>query len=112
MKKITLIAGLFIIAISTVNATTSTTTTTIRTREINGYAHAAGSGDHMLEIRNGQLWAWGNNSNGQIGDGFANPGGAYDRFSPKLVSAQTDWAQVNAGFHTSFAIKSNGTLWA
>ena len=29
---------------------------------------AAGE-DHSLEIRNGALWGWGNNSEGQLGDG-------------------------------------------
>ena len=50
----------------------------------------------------GTLWAWGNNSNGQLGNG-----NNISLSSPIMVGALNTWKQVN---QTS-AIKSDGTMW-
>ncbi|MCL2587559.1 MAG: InlB B-repeat-containing protein, partial [Firmicutes bacterium] len=55
---------------------------------------------------NGELWAWGNNSSGQLGDGTT-----IDRPQPVRIGERTDWAQVDAG-HFSLAITTGGELWA
>ena len=70
-------------------------------------AVAAGSA-HTVAIKNdGTLWAWGNNEQGQLGDGTQT-----DRNIPVQVGTDTDWATVGAGeFHT-VATKENGELWA
>ena len=53
------------------------------------------------------LWAWGRNSYGQIGDGN------FDDYSlPVLISSTGDWESVGAGMMTSFAVKKDGTLWS
>ena len=55
-----------------------------------------------------QLWNWGNNSYGQLGDNTAS-----QRQSPvQTVSATFNWKQVSSGIasHTA-AIKTDGTLW-
>ena len=71
---------------------------------VSGLGHTAG-----LQS-DGTLWAWGYNSNGQLGDGAT-----IDSFSPKLISAGTstvNWKSVAAGGMHTAAIKSDGTLWA
>lgn len=57
----------------------------------------------------GSLWAWGNNSSGQLGY-VTEP----DSLSavPGRVDPAVDWADVSAGGDHSMAIKTDGTLWA
>jgi alpha-tubulin suppressor-like RCC1 family protein len=56
------------------------------------------------------LWAWGNNTNGQLG---LNTGGAGTfRSSPTQVGTRTDWIYATVGDNTSMAIRSDRTLWA
>jgi len=63
---------------------------------------------HTIAIKsNGTLWAWGNNSNGQLGLGDNN-----DRNSPVQVGTDSNWVTISAGSFHTMAIKSNGTLWA
>lgn len=56
----------------------------------------------------GTLWLWGkNNPEGCLGDNTT-----IDRFSPvQTVSGGYDWKQVSAGFSSTAAIKTDGTLW-
>ena len=67
---------------------------------------------HTVGLRaNGQAWAWGANSRGQLGDGTASV-----RSSPvSVVGGFTDWVQISAaksslGEHTA-GIRSNGQAW-
>ena len=63
---------------------------------------------HTLAIKtDGTLWAWGNNSFGQLGTGD----NTERRYPVKLGNA-TDWTDISAGYTHSVARKSNGTLWA
>jgi alpha-tubulin suppressor-like RCC1 family protein len=63
---------------------------------------------HSVGIQsNGTLWAWGNNSYGQLGDGTTN-----NKLVPTQIGTDTDWAYVTAGTNATYAIKQNGTLWA
>ena len=55
---------------------------------------------------NGTLWTWGNNSNGQLGNGNTT-----SRSSPAQVGALTDWSIVSTGGSHCAAIKTGGTLW-
>ncbi len=68
------------------------------------------SGDrHCLGITgNGTLWAWGDNQNGQLGNG--NTSSAV--LSPVQVGTYTNWKSVTAGGYYSLGIKTDGTLWA
>ncbi len=70
-------------------------------------AIAAGQ-NHSLAIRtDGALWAWGDNSSGQLGDGTK-----VNRAAPVAVAAGSTFISVAAhgGFH-SLAIKTDGSLW-
>ncbi|MDP1813235.1 MAG: T9SS type A sorting domain-containing protein, partial [Leadbetterella sp.] len=55
----------------------------------------------------GTLWAWGDNFNGQLGNGTYT-----EQYVPIQIGSASTWQQVAAGpFHT-VAIKSIGELWA
>jgi alpha-tubulin suppressor-like RCC1 family protein len=53
-----------------------------------------------------ELYAWGLNGNGQVGDGTV-----INRSSPVQVGALTDWKQISSFTHT-VSVKTDGTLWA
>ena len=65
---------------------------------------------HTVALKtNGTLWAWGDNRDGQLGDGTTT-----SQNKPKQIISEgsNDWATVTAGFSCTLAIKTNGTLWA
>lgn len=63
--------------------------------------------DFFLAIsQDGTLWAWGENSYGQLGDGTTT-----DRATPVQISTATNWSFIAAGYYHSAAIKNDGTLW-
>lgn len=59
------------------------------------------------EIKNGELYSWGNNIFGQLGLGDTLP-----KTGIFKVNTETDWKQVSAGANHALAIKTDGTLWA
>lgn len=72
----------------------------------------AGTG-HVIALKaNGTLWAWGYNAYGQIGDGTGSGGALNIKKYPTQIGTLTNWQYINCGFRSSFAIKSDGTLWA
>lgn len=56
----------------------------------------------------GQLWAWGENANGQLG---INDGAVNSRSSPVQVGSLTNWKMVDGRSQTILATKTDGTLW-
>lgn len=63
---------------------------------------------HTIAIaKNGTLWGWGYNSEGQVGNG-----NKVNQTSPVQIGTDTDWITIGTGYYHSFGIKSNGTLWA
>ncbi len=71
---------------------------------------SASAGDsHSLGVRaNGTLWAWGSNSDGELGDVTT-----ASKSSPvSVVGGFTDWISASAGDDHSLGVRANGTLWA
>ena len=72
------------------------------------WASISASNSHNIAIKtDGSLWAWGNNSYGQLG-----VGDTYDRNSPVQVGTATNWASISSGDAHTLAIKNDGSLWA
>jgi hypothetical protein len=68
----------------------------------------AAGGAHTLAIKQDQtLWAWGSNSDGQLGDGTTT--NAVD--GPIPVGVGKRWLAVAAGRFHSMAIDTDGKLW-
>ncbi len=62
---------------------------------------------HTLAIKSdGSLWAWGDNSYGQLGDGTVT-----DKDMPVRIGTETDWDQVFVGANHSIALKKDGSQW-
>lgn len=57
--------------------------------------------------KDGTLWTWGSNQNGQIGNGYDYP----DIIIPTQIGNETNWKQIASGDFNISAIKKDGTLW-
>ena len=66
---------------------------------------AAGAGHVLFVADDYSLWAWGNNTFGQVGNGTNE-----DQFTP--VKIMDDVVFVHANANSSMVIQSDGTLWA
>ena len=64
--------------------------------------------DHTLAIKtDGTLWSWGRNNNVQLGINNTT-----NKSTPVTTSSGgTDWKEIGATKYSSYAIKTNGTLW-
>jgi alpha-tubulin suppressor-like RCC1 family protein len=77
--------------------------------EAQGATIAAGA-NHTLAIKaDGTLWAWGDNTFGELGLG---PGSPASAASPQPTDQSLTWTAVAAGTNFSVGIQSDGTLWA
>jgi alpha-tubulin suppressor-like RCC1 family protein len=72
-------------------------------------AQITGIGACVAIKTDGTMWAWGLNSNGQLGQGNTTA-----RSSPVQIGALTDWAELGATTYTPscVAIKTDGTMWS
>lgn len=62
---------------------------------------------HYLGIKaDGTLWAWGQNSYGQLGDGTTT-----NRTDPVRIGVDNNWKEVFCGYNFSLALKTDGSLW-
>ncbi len=67
----------------------------------------AASYAHSLVLKSdGTVWAWGNNSYGQLGDGTKQ-----HKSTPVQVIGLSNVKAISAGWYHSLAIKTDGTLW-
>ena len=67
------------------------------------------SSSKMIKI-DGSLWAMGNNTNGNIGNGIFGTGGSSDIVNtPTQAGIDTDWKSITTNYH-SLGIKNDGTL--
>ena len=87
---------------------TPTPTPTATPTPTSDWAAVSCGGLSTLAVRrNGSLWGWGDNSNGQLG-----LGDTVLRSDPTRVGSSSDWAAVSCGSAFSMAVKKDGTLWA
>lgn len=70
-------------------------------------AVAAGRAHSLSVTQGGTVWAWGDNSKGQLGDGSTT-----QRPTPVTVAGLAGVARVSGGANHSLALKSDGTVWA
>ncbi len=69
----------------------------------------SGGGGHSIVLKSdGTVWGWGNNTNGQLGNGDS---GTFVR-SPVQTTGLADVVSVSAGKYHTIALKLDGTVWA
>ncbi len=80
--------------------------------QVASLAETGGDGNHAcLVTEAGQVWCWGNNQDGQLGDGTTD-----DASTPHPVVMADDSpfeeaAMVTVGAHHTCAVKTDGTVW-
>jgi alpha-tubulin suppressor-like RCC1 family protein len=70
--------------------------------------HVVGGGGFAVELRNGEIWAWGDNTYGQLGIG----NNIQQEIAVREFTNATNWADINPGQSHVLAVKVDGTLWA
>jgi len=70
-------------------------------------AVTAGGSHSLAIVSDGAVWAWGDNRNGQLGDGSN-----VDSHVPVRVRDLTDVTAVAGGAYHSLALRGDGTVWA
>jgi alpha-tubulin suppressor-like RCC1 family protein len=78
-------------------------------RQVSQGGSGAGNGQTIAILADGSVWAWGNGTKGQLGDG-----GTTDSDVPVQVTmpAGVTFTTVNSGGYSCYAIDSSGRLWA
>jgi len=75
--------------------------------------HVAAGHNHAIAINtSGEVFTWGNNSQGQLGNGSVISTSAGTGFNPSLVQGLPHMTSAAAGGTHSVAIAQNGSLWA
>ena len=90
-------------------ASSASSVTRLESEQGEWLAVAAASYNTLALKRDGTLWSWGLNDYGQLGRGSADVVAAP---TPLQVGRRHDWTAVSAGYGDSFALRSDGTLWA
>src|SRR5439155_16402210 len=92
-----------------VNCSARSETVLAMTVPVVAMPRVSAGGLHTAVLKSdGTLWTWGYNTYGQLGGGSAEP----FRSSPAQIGTATNWTAVTADYNQTFALKSNGTLWA
>lgn len=89
--------------------TVGTRSTPAPVSNLTGVVALASGSQHCLALKSdGTVWAWGREDNGQLGDGQMSG----IMRTPGQVSVLTGIAGIASGYWHSFALKSDGTVWA
>ncbi|MCG2661385.1 MAG: RCC1 repeat-containing protein [Kiritimatiellae bacterium] len=76
--------------------------------DVKAIAGGGGANGFSLALKNdGTIWAWGNNTYGQLGDGTT-----INKVSPIQVVGLSGMSAVAGGQNHSLALKNDGTVWA
>lgn len=78
-------------------------------RQVSQGGSGPANGQTVAVLANGSVWAWGDNANGQLGDGSRT--GADVPVRVRVPSGVT-FASVDSGGYSSYAIDGSGRLWA
>jgi alpha-tubulin suppressor-like RCC1 family protein len=91
------------------DGTTTNRTSPVQASGLTGMSAIACGGGHSLAVKgaDGTVWAWGYNSDGQLGDGTTT-----NRSKPVQVQNIQSVTAVACGEKHSLALKSDGTVWA
>lgn len=93
------------------NGTTTNTSVPAQVNNDTDWTKVSMGWIHAVALKsNGTLWGWGNNNAFELTSSTSSPNNMYP--SPIMLSPDTDWADIAVGAGKTFAIKSNGTLWA
>ena len=109
MKRINRSIGLatlvLVVAVSAVAAVTTTASGEVGSSD---WRMLSGGDIHTCGIRtSGELYCWGGNPQGQLGDGTTDP-----RATPtKVAGSFTDWVSVSAGGYRTCALRANRRLY-
>ena len=82
-------------------------------QDISGLDHvvaiASSTSENLVALKaDGTVWTWGDNTDGQLGDGTTN-----DEFTNAVqVSGLTSITAVAIGYHAGIALRNDGTVWA
>ena len=94
------------------DGTTTNRSTPWETPGLTGIVQVANGGTHILALESsGRVWAWGSNVYGELGLGTTSPVHGSNP-TETLVPGLTGVVQIAAGLGTSFALRSDGTVWA
>jgi len=66
---------------------------------------------HYALRTDGTVWAWGDDSAGQLGDGQVRTTGCRCRATPAAVPGLDHVVSVTGGYLNAFAVKDDGTVW-
>lgn len=79
--------------------------------EITTWSAVSAGGEHTIAVRsNGTLWAWGQNGEGQLGQGRPDYNDRSTKLRPMQVGSDAGWVSASAGEAHSIAIRGNYTL--
>ncbi len=78
-------------------------------RQVSQGGSLGNNGQTVAVLADGSVWAWGNGTKGQLGDGGT---ASSDVPVPVQVPAGVTFAKVNSGGYSCYAIDSRGRLWA
>jgi alpha-tubulin suppressor-like RCC1 family protein len=79
----------------------------VQASALTGVTAVAGGGFHSIALKNDStVWAWGNNADGQLGNGSDTGSNV-----PVKVSSLTGITAVASGYHHSIALRKDSTVW-